>query len=171
MPWETSQDAFIWIFNVGRGSASFIRTPLNQGMIIDMACSNEFSTADFILDNLQAKLDDYGGNRIAQAILTHPHHDHISDCGPLTENKKLYPTLVTCPNDKETADSINWDRINNRDGNKSISKYKKLYEGRHLPLQTIKFDSRRTSFHELEYGIYWVKPSVCDELHSDDNEY
>ena len=171
MPWHTSNDAFIWIFNVGRGSAAFIRTPLNHGMVIDIACSSEFSTADFILDNLHQKLTSYEDRKIAQAILTHPHHDHISDCGPLTENKKLYPSLITCPNDKDLKDAVDWKRIKNRDGNKSIAKYKKLYEERSLPLQTIKYTTSQTTFQDLEYGIYYVKPSVCASLHKNDNEY
>ena len=171
MPWYTSNDALIWIFNVGRGSAAFIRTPLNQGMIIDIACSAEFSTSDFILDNLHSRLTNYQGNKIAQAILTHPHHDHISDCGPLSDDSKLHPTLITCPNDKDAKDAIDWKRIKNRDGNKSIAKYKKLYENRSLPLQTIKHTDAHTTFQELEYGLYFVKPATCASLHKDDNEY
>jgi beta-lactamase superfamily II metal-dependent hydrolase len=120
---------------------------------------------------LHGRLDDYGKNKIAQAILTHPHHDHISDCGPLSENRKLHPTLITCPNDKDVNDAVKWERIKNRDGNKSLLKYKALYESRQLPLQTIKHTSRHTAAHELEYGIYYVKPSVCDGLHKIDNEY
>ncbi len=171
MAWNTSTDTFVWIFNVGRGSAAFIRTPLNHGMILDISCSSEFSTSDFILDNLYKLLGSYEGNKIAQAILTHPHHDHISDCGPLMKGSKLYPTLITCPNDKDSNDSVDWKRIKNRDGNKSLEKYKKLYEGRALPLQTIKHTTPHTTFLELEYGIYYVRPSVCAELHNVDNEY
>lgn len=171
MGWETSNDMFIWIFNVGRGSAAFVRTPLNQGIILDISCSQFFSTSDFILENLQEKLSSYEGNQIAQAILTHPHHDHISDCGPLTENKKLYPTLITCPNDKEPNEAVKWNRIKNRDGNKSIELYKKLCEGRKPPLQTIKHTSKYRMTLDLEYGIYYVRPSVCDKLHTGDNEY
>ena len=171
MPWYNSYDTFIWIFNVGRGSASFVRTSLNQGVIIDISCSSEFSTTDFILDTLHQNLGYYEKNKIAQAILTHPHHDHISDCGPLSENIKLYPTLITCPNDKDANDAVKWDRIKNRDGNKSIVKYRALYDKRQLPLQTIRHTSSYTTAHDLEYGIYYVRPSVCEELHKDDNEY
>jgi hypothetical protein len=171
MPWSMSNDLFIWIFNVGRGSASFIRTPLNHGIIADISCSALFSTSDFILDNLHNELESYEGHKVAQAILSHPHHDHISDCGPLSEDPKLYPTLVTCPNDKDPKDAVKWNRIKNRDGNKSLLKYKQLYESRSLPLQTIKHTSRYTTALDLEYGIYYVKPSVCDGLHTVDNEY
>lgn len=171
MPWETSSDAYVWIFNIGRGSAAFIRTPLNHGILIDIACSSEFSTADFIKDNLLAKLAAYEGSKIAQAVLTHPHHDHISDCGPLSEDRSMHPALITCPNDKDQSDAVDWTRIKNRDGNKSIEKYKELYRGRNLPLQTIKHTSRLQPIHELEYGIYYVRPAVCEALHSNDNEY
>lgn len=171
MAWQKTMDTFIWIFNVGRGSASFVRTSLNHGMIIDMSCSPEFSTSDFILDNLHAKLDNYEGNKIAQAIITHPHYDHFSDCDPLNTNGKLYPTLITCPNDKDAKDAVKWDRIKNRDGNKSLPIYKGLYAKRCLPLQTIKHTSPNTTVHDLEYGIYYVSPKVCDGLHKVDNEY
>jgi hypothetical protein len=123
------------------------------------------------LDNLHNSLELYEGHKIAQAILTHPHHDHISDCGPLSDNPKLYPTLITCPNDKDARDAVKWNRIKNRDGNKSLANYKRLYEGRQLPLQTIKHTSKYTTTLELEYGIYYVRPSVCDGLHTVDNEY
>jgi hypothetical protein len=171
MPWETSLDTFVWIFNVGRGSAAFVRTPLNQGILIDISCSEFFSTSDFIIDNLHTKLDEYKNHKIAQAILTHPHHDHISDCGPLKENEKLYPTLLTCPNDRLTAEAVNWTRIKNRDGNKSLSKYRDLFEKRQPGLQTIEYESKYTTPQDLEYGIYYVRPPVCERIHKDDNEY
>lgn len=171
MPWNTSTDLYVWIFNVGRGSAAFLRTPLNHGMILDMSCSSEFSTSNFIVENLHKKLDAYENSKIAQAVLTHPHHDHISDCGPLTTNPKLHPALITCPNDKDADDAVDWKRIKNRDGNKSLAQYKKLYEGRQLPLQTIKHLKANTTFLDLEYGLYYVKPSTCSQLHKDDNEY
>jgi hypothetical protein len=171
MTWNESRDTFVWIFNVGRGSAAFIRTSLNQGIIVDISCSSEFSPSDFILDNLHELLDLYEGNKIAQAILTHPHHDHIIDCDLLNEKGKLYPTLITCPNDKDPQDAVKWDRIKNRDGNKSLMKYKKLYDSRKLPLQTIKHTSMFTTTLDLEYGIYYIRPVICNELHKDDNEY
>jgi hypothetical protein len=171
MPWNTNNDVYLWIFNVGRGSAAFLKTPHNQGMLFDIACSSEFSTSQFILDNLHEKLTKYGGNKIAQAIITHPHYDHFSDCGPLTDNDKLRPTLITCPHDKEPGNAVKWDRIKNRDGNRSLPIYKKLYAGRGLPLQTIQHESSVTPFYDFEYGLYYVQPKVCDTLHTVDNEY
>ena len=171
MAWYTSNDAFIWIFNVGRGSAAFIRTPLNHGMIFDIACSKEFSTSDFILDNLFSKLTSYQDKRIAQAVLSHPHHDHISDCAPLAKGGTLEPALITCPNDKLSSEAVKWDRIKNIDGNKSLGQYRKLFENRQAGLQTIQFDSRISPVYDLEYGIFYVRPPVCDKLHTVDNEY
>lgn len=51
------------------------------------------------------------------------------------------------------------------------STYKELYKHRQLPLQTIKFDLSRT-VPNLEYGIFYVRPPVCEEIHAtDDNAY
>jgi beta-lactamase superfamily II metal-dependent hydrolase len=171
MAWHTSLDTFIWIFNVGRGSAAFIRTPLNQGMIFDISCSKEFSTSDFIIDNLAKKLSPYKESIIAQAVLTHPHHDHISDCGPLADGKKLHPALLTCPNDKDPKNAVKWERIKNIDGNKSLTAYRSLFAKRNLPLQTIQYESKISPVADLEYGIYYLQPPKCDALHSIDNEY
>lgn len=42
---------------------------------------------------------------------------------------------------------------------------------RTLPLMTIRFDSRR-EIPNLEYGVYYIMPPKCEELHeSDDNKY
>ena len=177
MGWNETNDAFIWIFRVGRGLAAFIRTPLNHGIIVDMARGEDFVPSEFILKYLCPHLETYKKNKIAQAILSHPHHDHISDCAALSEISGLYPTLITCPNDNVPStsdllyDPVAWNRIKNRDGNKSIEKYKKLYEGRTLPLQTIEHVSKYRMTLPLEYGIYYLSPKTCNELHSDDNEY
>src|SRR5437879_1499291 len=56
MPWENSAETHIWIFNVGRGNAAFIRTGLNHGLILDMACSDEFSPAQFVRDTFSSLL-------------------------------------------------------------------------------------------------------------------
>jgi hypothetical protein len=47
-----------------------------------------------------------------------------------------------------------------------------LYEKRSLPLQTIQQLEERTSYSHLEYGLYYIRPPVCEKLHpSDDNDY
>src|SRR5260370_5065329 len=177
MSWQESLATHIWIFSVGRGNDAFIRTGLNQGFILDMNAS-EFDPAQFVKKKFVKKLSAYKERSIAQAVLSHPHSDHIAQCDELVEGEDLHPQLITCPHDKDFSDGkasnekLNWDRIKNQDKDKGIvDTYKGLYKGRSLPLQTIKFDSSRT-IPNLEYGIFYVRPPVCEKLHeTDDNAY
>ena len=178
MSWSDSLSTHIWIFCIGRGIAAFVRTGLNQGFIIDMGRSDDFDPAGFLEETFVEKLDPYKKNKVAQVILSHPHSDHIAQSAKLRKDEKLYPTLLTSPHDKTNDDDterderLNWDRIENPEGTEElIQTYRKLYEPRTLPLQTINFDSRRT-VPNLEYGIYYVRPPICESLHeTDDNKY
>jgi len=172
--WNYKNSTQIWIFSVGRGNAAFIRTGLNQGFILDMNAT-DFDVADFIEKNFVPKLSEYKEHKIAQAVLSHPHGDHIAQCERL--QGKLYPTLLTCPHDKDFKDGtdskekLNWGRIKNRDSDgAAVEAYKGLYRSRQLPLQTIEFDAKRT-IPNIEYGIYFIQPPKCEKLHSDDNAY
>ena len=67
--WPSSQFCFCWIFNVGRGSCAFIRTPTNHGILVD--CGYE---DDPILPHIEKEvlphLKDAGKDRkIAQSVL------------------------------------------------------------------------------------------------------
>lgn len=175
MAWKDSLSSHIWIFSVGRGNAAFIRTGLNQGFILDMN-SLDFDPAEFIKKNFLGKLDAYKNKKIAQTVLSHPHADHIAECGQL-KGDLLYPSLLTCPHDKDYEDrpsneKLNWSRIKNQEKDKDIVEtYKSLYQKRSLPLQTIRFDSNRT-IPNLEYGVFYIQPPICEKLHaSDDNAY
>jgi len=174
MGWSSSLTTHVWIFSVGRGNAAFVRSGLNQGFIVDMGKREDFDPADFVKKQFISKLDPYpekDGKKIAQAVLSHPHSDHITQCTEL-ESGKLYPTLLTCPNDKTEGEEVNWDRIENPEGTDDlIDTYKGLYKSRQPPLQTIQFDSKRT-IPNLEYGVYYVRPPACEDLHeADDNKY
>jgi beta-lactamase superfamily II metal-dependent hydrolase len=178
MDWNFKNSTQIWIFSVGRGNAAFIRTGLNQGFVLDMNAT-DFDVADFVEKNFVPKLDAYKKNKIAQAVLSHPHGDHIAQCDRLEKGKPLYPTLLTCPHHKDFKDGsdsnekLNWDRIKNRASDTAaVESYKGLYKGeeRYPPLQTIQFDSKRT-IPNIEYGIYYIQPPKCEKLHADDNAY
>lgn len=178
MVWHKSLSTFIWIFPVGRGNAAFLRTGLNQGFILDMAGGEFCDPAGFVKKHFVPKLDRYpekDGHKIAQGLLSHAHSDHIAQCGEL-ESDDLYPTLLTCPHDKTVEnhpdERLNWKRIVNPGGTERlIDTYKGLYKERQLPLQTIRFDSRR-DIPNLEYGLYYVRPPICEKLHeSNDNDY
>jgi hypothetical protein len=173
MAWEYSLATHVWIFSVGRGNAAFIRTGLNQGFILDMGRQgdSDFNPAEFVKDNFASKLDKFYGHAIAQAVLSHPHKDHISQCAELKDGMPLAPKMLTCPHDKSAEEMVNWRRIKNPEGSDDLVRtYKSLYTSRNLPLQTIKYESKR-SVPNLEYGIYYVRPPFAEKLHTDDNDY
>ncbi len=181
MHWSNSLSSHFWIFNVGRGNAAFVRSGLNQGFIVDMAEGEDFDPAGFIEKKLVPHLSRYQKSNIAQALLSHPHSDHIAQCARLGSDYKngvLSPGLLTCPHDKEpdngakTNEKLNWERIVNPQGTDDlVEAYKGLYAGRTLPLQTILFASSRT-VPNLDYGIYYVRPPVCETIHENsDQEY
>jgi hypothetical protein len=185
MGWKQKQSSFVWIFPVGRGNCAFLRTGLNHGFILDMAKGEDgFDVAKFIRANFLKDLTKYpdtDGNAIAQAVLSHPHKDHIEACGEFAAGD-LHPNLLTCPNEKaptskdDPDERFNWDRDGNEpgpDADELIKTYKSLYVERSPPLQSIQFKGMIDT-PNLEYGLYYVRPPVCDKLHeakSATNEY
>src|SRR5437870_3919456 len=120
------------------------------------------------------KLTKYKDFRIAQAVLSHPHRDHIQECEHLKDGKPLHPQLLTCPHDKQPGEEVDWDRIkDDREGSvELLQTYRDLFKKRIPPLQTIQYESNRRLTSTLEYGLYYLRPPVCDERHPDrDNEY
>lgn len=178
MGWSESLCTHVWIFSVGRGNAAFVRSGLNQGFLLDMGGGDVFDAAAFVKRNFLKRLSRYGGRPIAQAVLSHPHADHISECGELEEGLDLHPSLLTCPHDKDLPDGIpnrekiNWERLRAPDGENEelLATYRKLFRQRNPPLQTISYDSGR-SIPNLEYGIYYVRPPVCHKLHEENTKY
>jgi hypothetical protein len=174
MAWKDSQVSFVWIFPVGRGNAAFLRSALNNGFILDMGGGEFVDPVQFVKGHFIKDLDPYSGGKIAQAVLSHPHSDHIRQCAELADGKDCHPALLTCPNTHVTLEMLNWDRIENPQKDEGLTDtYKKLYEKRNPPLQTIRYESVR-SVPNVEYGIYYVAPPTCETLHeheSENNEY
>lgn len=178
MPWSEPLSSYIWIFNVGRGSCAFIRTPLNQGILIDCGSSEDFLPLKFLKEHITPRLDNYEGYKIAQAIISHPHVDHFTNIfslfpsGNESKDKNLYPALLTCPNDKEEEggkEALNWDRIENpKSSDELVAKYRESYKDRRLPLQTVLYKSNR-NVPNLEYGIFYLRPPVCADLYPGDD--
>jgi len=150
-----------------------------------MGASDEVSPVAFVEKHFMPLLDEYkpdndkGSSTLAQVVLSHPHQDHIAECERLANKNggvsKLYPNLLTCPNDKDgqAADfRVDFTRIKNLPGSESlIAAYKSLYAGRSLPLQTIRFASSR-SVPNLEYSIFFLRPGTCNRLHpTSDQDY
>jgi beta-lactamase superfamily II metal-dependent hydrolase len=183
--WKDTLSTFVWVFDIGRGLCIFIRTALNQGIIYDFGSSQDFSPTEFLAKHIIPHLTKYKKSNIAQAIISHPHLDHLSEIEKLGSDL-FNPSLLTCPHDKSPHDEsphdesdesipderIDWSRVNNPGGSdKIIHVYRDLYSKRMLPLQTIQYDSE-ISVPNLEYGIYYIRPPVLQELFpKDDQEY
>jgi hypothetical protein len=140
-----------------------------------MGKGEDLDPAECIDTTFVSRLDSYNDSKIAQAVLSHPHSDHILQCEKLADGSLLRPALLTCPNEKpnpEGADErLNWSRIENPAETQNIvNAYRDLYRGdkRYLPLRTIDF-SMREVLPKLEYGLYYIRPPVCEELHPSDN--
>ncbi len=161
--WPSSQFCFCWIFNVGRGSSAFVRTPSNHGILVD--CGYE---GDPILPHIEVEilphLKDAGEERkIAQSVLSHPHLDHIRDIDRLM---KLNPSLHTCPNDKDPIDGwpderVNWDLVDNAEDEEDlIGKYRAAYKERSLPLRVFDFGDVVSNF---AYSLFYIRPPVSED--------
>ena len=154
--------------------AIFIRTPFNHGIIYDMGCSDEFSPAEFLHEQILPHLECYCGSKVAQVILSHPHADHIQEIDRIKADSPLYPSLLTCPHDKpgNPDEAIDWDRMqlsNATDG--LLGNYRDLYAKRRLPLQTIRYEGS-ARVPNVAYGVYYVRPPKVAELFpNDDHAY
>lgn len=115
--WNANKETYIWIFNVGRGFSSFVKTPDNYGMMID--CGSTEGSRPFqdiiaphfldLVDRVDRKTS------LAQVIVTHPHSDHCMEIESVLQAGKPY--LLTCPhsNPKEhdRNQHVNWELVSN----------------------------------------------------------
>lgn len=129
----------IWIFDIGRGFASVIRTPANRWIMIDLGTNDEFNpVTNFMVPGFKnLRIEKRPDNRyqISQLIITHPHDDHLSAIRDF--NQTLYPTLLTVPNDVNHPDQpegskINWDLITNPTSDLTDYLRKEMLPGEHL---------------------------------------
>lgn len=166
----------VYLFNVGRGQATLIKTPHNHVVLYDLGSSNDLSPVNDIYrqKDFFIQMNSLDGNRpIAQCIVSHPHLDHISDLNDANTtfvNDKSY--FITCQNDKEQKNpnhKIDFSRINNPGDCPQIKNYKSLYENRCLPLATINPNVDGVDF---QIGYYYLTSQQVSELFpKDDQKY
>ena len=173
--WYDTFYTYVWVFNTGRGLAVCIRFPHNVGILYDLGKDEAFSPLDFITQNIAPKLQSYNKFQIAQCVLSHPHMDHITEIEKLskngTEKSSLYPSLITCPNDKVENESVDFARILNEDNRDLINTYRECYSKRIPPLQTIQSLSP-CNVPNVEYGLYYMVPPVVSSTHqTSDQDY
>jgi len=180
--WKNSSKTSVFVFNVGRGLAVFIRTPSNHGIIYDLGSSDDFKPSDFLKEHILPHLSKFEDKQnekraLMQRIISHPHLDHISEI-EILETPTFDAGLHTCPHDKdkinasECSENINWSRINNPGNQKDkIEIYKSLYAKRNPPLQTPKMPTSVTQ-EFVESGLYYLRPTKVDKIFpSEDQEY
>lgn len=150
----------VWIFNVGRGFSSAIKTPKGKWIVIDLGTGDNFCPVDdFLLKKLKDRHSD-GRAKISQLVITHPHNDHIS--GVKTFDNHIFPSLLTTPNDNEGQDDdmkINWSLIENPSDDLTAYLRKNMISGRTPPLRATGEDNS----DGFVFKIYFLKPRVCEE--------
>ncbi len=171
--WYETLYTYIWLFNTGRGLSVMLRLAHNVGILYDLGRGEDFSPTEFIAENIVPKLTRYHEAPIAQCILSHPHVDHIAEIEAIHDGEgkpRLYPSLLTCPNDKDEQDDdlkVDFARIRRDDNAEFIDKYRSAYAGRKLPLRTM--ESYNANTPNVEYGIYFAAPGLVDELHPEND--
>lgn len=173
--WSQTFHTFVWIFNTGRGLSVCIRFPHNIGLLYDLGASQAFSPAAFVRKEIAPHLKKYKDCRIAQTVVSHPHADHIAELDVAT--KALHPALLTCPNDKDPKEAVDFARIEREDNRELIAQYQGSYANRRPPLQTIQAPEFGTDGYShipttVEYGLYYLRPPLVAALHqSSDQDY
>jgi beta-lactamase superfamily II metal-dependent hydrolase len=154
----------IWVFDIGRGVCSVIRTPIGKWIMIDLGSSGEFNPIyDFLIPqiknrNLSMHEDKYV---ISQLILSHPHDDHMTCIEDF--NKRIYPSLLTTPNDIDHQNQpkngkLNWSLVDNPTDNLTKILRNKMFPRRQPPLKATKEDNTKSFF----FKIYYLLPGVCE---------
>lgn len=172
MWWQTNY-TYVWLFNTGRGLSVLIRLPHGQAIIYDLGSSAEFSPTAFAIKHILPHLNASVGRPIAQCILSHPHADHITEIDAILKTEDKAPIidagLITCPNDKEDGQEVDFGRVITDDNKELIAKYRDSYADRTPPLQTMVPPPGAYPADNVEYGIYYLVPPSVDKLHPDDD--
>jgi len=168
--WNRNKEIYIWIFNVGRGFSSFIKTPHNHGVIIDCGATNDFHPyVDIIKPIFLPLLDKVIHNKtkfnLAQLIITHPHTDHISEIKDVMKHSN--PMLLTTPHSNKTEKDldlhVNWQIVNEQNSELELVKYlKDQINGRTPPLREY-INDIDIQIPDFNFKIFYNKPKKCEE--------
>ena len=175
--WVDSNKTFVWLFNTERGLSVCIRLPNNIGLVYDLGCKDDFSPLNFIEDEILPHLTKFKESfNPGQLLVSHPHVDHIQEANVINESDAYNPGLVTLPHDIEVEgqddEAFDFSRIENDDNHDYINEYKKIYEGRFPPLQSLKRQDCPTISQDVSCGLYYMRPPEVNAIHpSNDHEY
>ncbi|MCP4569423.1 MAG: MBL fold metallo-hydrolase, partial [FCB group bacterium] len=165
--WNKNKEIYIWIFNVGRGFSSFIKTPHNYGMMIDCGTSENIAPfKDVIEPHFLRYLDSIKYKKtiakLVQVIVTHPHSDHCLEIDYVLKN--ALPMLLTTPHSNpDEADTnlhVNWDLVNNPEyGKSAVEVLKDSINGRTPPLREYVKDIK-IAVPGFDFKIFYIPPKL-----------
>jgi len=175
--WKNSKKTYAWLFNTGRGLSICIRLPSNVGIVYDLGSKDDFSPTEFIENEILPHFNKYNGSyNPGQLFVSHPHQDHAQEAEKINESDNYNFGLITMPHDKDVEgqedEKLDFSRIESEDNKSVIEEYKKLYENRTPPLQTLNREKCTESKEDFVYGLYYMRPPEVDKIHSsDDHKY
>lgn len=154
----------IWLFDIGRGVCSAIKTPAGKWIMIDLGSSSEFNPVyDFLIPKIKNGNLSTADNKyvISQLILSHPHDDHMTCIEDF--HIKIYPSLFTTPNDIDHEDQprhgkINWSLVTNPSDDLTKILRNKMFPRRQPPLKATKDDKTKG----FVFKIYYLLPGICE---------
>lgn len=169
--WTKTLFTYMWVFNVGRGLSVCVRLPNNIGILYDLGSSEDFSPADFVAKEMTPTFAKYSDRSLSQLFMSHPHADHIAEVGKVTPKGELDAALVTCPNEKCAEEAVDWSRLERDDNRDLLAAYRKTYESRNPPLQTLQRDKTTCWVPNVEYGLYYMRPPLVSKEHEASDQH
>lgn len=174
--WTTTQRTYIWVFNTERGLSVCIRLPNNLGMIYDLGCRDDFSPIKFMERNMVPYFSRHRDHSVAQMICSHPHHDHIQEAPLVNQSSVIKNAIITLPHhlpvDGQPDERLDFGRIERDDNRDIIAEYRKLYEGRKPPLQTLDRNAVPLVNEDVVTALYYMRPPAVSSVHgSNDHHY
>ena len=92
----------VTVFNVEHGFCAFMRTPTNHTLLIDCGSTAAFSPPAYLKQHEFSSAAGWGGFKLTDLVITHPHDDHIDDIASL---------VATCPPAILHRQEYDWEEV------------------------------------------------------------
>jgi competence protein ComEC len=135
----------IVFWDVQRGSASYIKTPNNRHILVDLGTGSYSNEADFSpVLHLKRK---YGVTKADMVFITHPHRDHIDDIANLDE---ISPITIWQP-DLEDQDIRDANRVEDQ---AKVNKYLEISQRFNTDAAPVNNLSAPANWGGVEFNIF-----------------
>ena len=165
--WNANKETYAWIFDVGRGFSSFVKTPHNYGMMIDCGASDTFKPFEHVIRNkFLPYIDILKGKKrvfpLVQLIVTHPHSDHCTEIESILRHAA--PMLLTTPHsnpqEKDLNQHVNWDLVSNPAyGKRWVDTLRDQTNRRNPPLRTY-LEDVKIQVPGFDMQIFFIPPRL-----------